>query len=64
MLKKPIEQMSVLELRQAQRSALFEANIITRALSLQGEAPALDLVERVNDAHPKGYTEIIVVERA
>ena len=52
--------MTVSELEAELAQAIFEANLLTRALSLMGMRVGLDLVERDNLAHPDGYTEILV----
>jgi hypothetical protein len=55
------QEMSVEEMRKALTLRLFELNLLVRCLNLFGVKVTLDLVERVNGAHPDGYTEVVVV---
>ena len=40
--------------------ALFELDLFLRLASLRGFPVDLDIVDRVNEAHPDGYTTVVV----
>jgi hypothetical protein len=62
-MPKGLHEMTVDELRRALTIRTFELNLIVRGLDLHGIRVDVDLVERTNEAHPDGYTEIILSAR-
>ncbi len=59
MTDKKLEEQTDEEIRRSIEISLFELNLFLRLASLRGFPVMLDLVERLNEEHPEGYTSVV-----
>ena len=59
MTDKKLEEQTDAEIRRSIEISLFELNFFLRLASLRGFPVVLDVVERLNEEHPEGYTNVV-----